>query len=339
MSNKFNLEALTGKTASSNITDNFKSTQDIFNKANSIVDSLPIDKLVPYSRHPFKVREGDRLNELINSIIEQGVLVPLIVRVHPNIKGSYEILAGHHRFEAANRIEMQELPCIIKNVDDNMAALIVVESNKQRGFADMLPSEIARALKLEYEALKCQGKRTDLMAQLDEILNEKSSANVDDSENGSALCPMGTKIDSGAIVGAKNSISRRDTFRYIRLNYLIPDLLVLVDIDDVAVRPAVDLSYLQASEQELVLNSIVDGYKVDMKKSEKLKEYSQANKLNEDTVKLILSGAIFEAKAKKVTTIKLPIKKIKEYIPASVSADEYEEYIIKALEAYEGEMI
>lgn len=335
MSNKFNMEFLKNESQKGMPSlDSFKTPSEMFGKANSVIDMIPTDKLITYEKHPFKIRDGDRLNELTASIAEQGVLVPLIVRIHPTMVSCYEILAGHHRHAGAMRADIKELPCIIKNVDDNVAALIVVESNKQRGFADMLPSEIAKALKLEYEALKCQGKRSDLMEQLDEILSKKSVTNTDDSRVESTSCPLGTKSDSAIVVGDKNSISRRDTFRYIRLNSLAPALLDMVDDGNIAVRPAVDLSYLTETEQELVLNSIVDGYKVDMKKSEKLKEYSQAGKINQDTVKLIMSGTIFEIKPKKVTTVKLSVKTIKDYIPSSISANGYEEYVIEALEFY-----
>lgn len=345
MAGKFNMDFIKGVSAAKDsdlengIADKFRSTAEIFDKANATIDTIPLHKLIPYSNHPFKIREGERLDELTESLKEQGILVPLIVRCHADTKGSYEILAGHHRHEAAKRAGIDKLPCIIKNVDDNVAALIVVASNKQRGFSDMLPSEIAKALKLEYDALKCQGKRTDLMAQLDDILKENFTENMpinaDDTEVCGTLCPMGTKLDNGDSVGKNNDLSRRDTFRYIRLNSLIYPLLELVDDGTIAIRPAVDLSFLTESEQ-FIVSDLLDttDYKLDMKKTEKIKEYSQLKKLTQDTALLIISGAIFEIKEKKATAIKLPYKKIKSYVDTSLSPAELEKYVLRALEFY-----
>lgn len=345
MASKFNIDYLKGNSSGESVTNDetlskFKSTKEIFDKADNMIDSISIDKLVSFKNHPFIVREGERLDELTQSIREQGVLVPLIVRCHSELKGSYEVLAGHHRQVAAQRAGIGYLPCIIKNVDDYTAVLIVVESNKQRGFADMLPSEIARALKMEYDALKCQGKRTDLMVELEDILNEenfiqKSETNPDDSGVRDAPCPMGTKHDSATMIGNKNSLSRRDTYRYIRLNSLISALLELVDAEEIAIRSAVDLSFLTEDEQNYIINVLETScYKVDMKKSAKLKEYSQAKKLNEDSARLILSGEIFNVKEKKITSVKLPMKKIQSYIPQAIAIKDYEGYIVDALEFY-----
>ncbi len=340
MANKFNKEflkgleqAVEGQPKSNDIIDrsNFKSTKEIFDKADAAIDTIPLSKLIPFKDHPFKIREGERLNELIESIKEQGILVPLIVRVHPEVKGSYEILAGHHRKIAAERADLYDAPCIIKNVDDNTAVLIVVESNKQRGFADMLPSEIAKALKLEYEALKSQGKRNDLFDELDGILQEISEIESEVSTCGT-VCQKST---AGEKLSEKTNMSDRSIRYYIRLTNLIIPLLDLVDEGAIAISPAVDLSFLKEIEQQDVVNVLdTSDYKVDMKKAEKLKEYSRENKLNSDTARLILSGAVFEVKEKKVKDVKLKIKKIKEYMPTSLAVDKYEEYIVEALEFY-----
>ncbi|WMJ24289.1 ParB/RepB/Spo0J family partition protein [Paludicola sp. MB14-C6] len=344
MSSKFNTDYLkglkkpTGESAKEDIISksNFKSTKEIFDKADAMIDTIQLKKLIPFKEHPFRIRPGERLNELAESIKEQGILVPLIVRVHPEIRGSYEILAGHHRHVAASMVGLETLPCIIKNADDSTAALIVVESNKQRGFADMLPSEIAKALKLEYDALKSQGKRTDLLQELDEILAEENAYKCDNSGLDETSDPVGLKLDGTDLVANKNSMSLTNVKRYIRLTYLIAPLLEIVDEGKIAIRPAVDISFLKEKEQ-YDLADVLDTteYKVDMKKAEKLKEYSNKGKLNTDTIILILSGAIFEVKEKKVNAVKLPIKKIQTYIPSSLSTSKYEEYIIKALEFYQ----
>lgn len=308
MASKFNTEFLRGNkqqeentTVKNDTLNKFKSTKEIFEKAQAAIETLPIDRLVPFSKHPFKIRENERLEELSNSIKEQGVLVPLIVRVHPEKRGYYEILAGHHRNVGAQRVGLDEIPCIIKNVDDNVAALIVVESNKQRGFSDMLPSEIAYALRLEYDALKCQGKRTDLFTELDEILSLQNGYECDNGGNSGTSNPVGRKLESVDAVADNNSMSSTNVRRYIRLTYLIEPLLELVDECNIAVRPAVDISFLKENEQIYVVDVLdTTSHKIDMKKAEKLKEYSQQKKLTEDTALLIISGAIFEVKEKKV---------------------------------------
>lgn len=345
MGNKFNTDFLKGNqpstpTSTDEVLSKFKSTAEIFDKANSMIDIIPVDKLIYFSNHPFKIRTGERLTELTDSLKMQGILVPLIVRCHPNIKGSYEILAGHHRYEAAKLADIFELPCIIKNVDDNTSALIVVESNKQRGFADMLPSEIAKALKLEYDALKCQGKRTDLFVELEQIINENftgfNATNTDTNSVDGTSAQVEQKLETSTKVADKNGMSSASVRRYIRLNNLTQPLLDLIDNNSIAIIPAVDLSFLNEDEQNDVFDTIEDyDYKVDMKKSAKLKEYSYNNKLNLDTAKLILSGAIFEVKVKKITSINLPYKKIKEFIDTSLSASELETYVVTALEFYQ----
>ncbi|MEG0895866.1 MAG: ParB/RepB/Spo0J family partition protein, partial [Oscillospiraceae bacterium] len=210
MANKFNMEFLKGQVdkspqISEETLSKFKTASEIFDKTDQSIDILPLDKLLPYSKHPFKIRDGERLDELTESIKEQGILVPLIVRVHNEKRGYYEILAGHHRQIASQRAGLTDTPCIIKNVDDDIAAFIVVESNKQRGFADMLPSEIAKSLKLEYDALKCQGKRTDLLKELEDILSEQ---NADKCDNGGENESFGTVCQktTGEKIGDKNSM-------------------------------------------------------------------------------------------------------------------------------------
>ncbi len=343
MASKFNTEFLRGNkqqeentTVKNDTLNKFKSTKEIFEKAQAAIETLPIDRLVPFSKHPFKIRENERLEELSNSIKEQGVLVPLIVRVHPEKRGYYEILAGHHRNVGAQRVGLDEIPCIIKNVDDTVAALIVVESNKQRGFSDMLPSEIAFALRLEYDALKSQGKRSDLLTELDEIMCLENVFKYDSGGENGTSGPLDQKLESRDIVAAKNDLSSSSVKRYIRLTYLIEPLLDLVDDGEIAVRAAVDISFLKENEQIYVVDVLdTTSNKIDMKKAEKLKEYSQQNKLTEDTALLIISGAIFEVKGKKVTAVKVPMKKIKSFLPPTLSTtSEYEDYIVKALEYY-----
>ncbi|MEG2812985.1 MAG: ParB/RepB/Spo0J family partition protein [Oscillospiraceae bacterium] len=304
---------------------------ELAEKSNAQMTMLPTDRLIPFENHPFKINEN-RLTELCESIAEQGMIVPLIVRLNPkldekmNKRGYYEIMAGHHRQKAAQMLGLEMIPCFIKNVDDDTASLIVVESNKQRGFTDMLPSELARALKMEYEALKNQGKRTDLMQDLDEILHLENSDKCDnDGQNGTS-CPLGTKFQ----------MSERNSKRYIRLTYLIEPLLDLVDDDTIPIRCAIDVSFLTQTEQQFVLEIIDEDNKIDMKKSAKLKEFSANKKLTEMNTLLILSGKIFEVKEKikKITEIKFPIKKLVTRIPEEIEQKDYENYILNAIDFY-----
>ena len=334
MGNKFNLEQLKKPAASVSgnaLEEKFKRTADIFARVESQVEELETDRLLEFNGHPFKVTENEQFHELVESVRAEGVLSPLIVRVHPREKGYYEILAGHRRQRAAVRAELATVPCIIQNVDDDTAKLIVVSSNKQRSFADMLPSEIAWSLKMEYDALKSQGKRTDLQGELEQYLRSNSEL----ENTGSTLCPLGTKLNNGQQIAETNKLSRRDVYRYIRLTKLNGDLLDLVDEKAVPVRAGVELSYLNREEQQ-VLSDILgtSDYKVDLKKAEKFKEYSQAGKINEDSARLILSGAVFDVPAKKPTAVKLPYKKLRQYVPEHMAQQELETYILKALEFY-----
>ena len=220
------------------------------------------------------------------------------------------------------------------------AALIVIDSNRQRGFADMLPSEIAKSLKLEYDALKCQGKRNDLVQELESILKEKktledSALNADNTEVGGTSAPMEQKLNNSKRTCNDFDVYSANSRRYIRLNYLLPKLLDMVDSGKIAIRPAVDISFLKDVEQQQLLFELENSkFMVDMKKAEKLKEYSVKKKLDEEKILQILSGDFFEKKPKKLKEIKLQYKKITNYIDTSLPPKEVEDFIISALEYY-----
>lgn len=337
MGNKFNLDQLRASTATSDAPGGkFKRTADIFSKVESQVENLETDRLLEFKGHPFKVTENEQFAELVESVQAEGILSPLIVRVHPEQKGYYEILAGHRRQRAAVKAELATVPCIIQNVNDDTAKLIVVSSNKQRSFADMLPSEIARSLKMEYDALKSQGKRTDLQRELEQILLPFEAATPDEHGENSTSVPMGQKLnESVQTLGEKNKMSLTNIRRYIRLTKLTSELLDLVDDGDIPFRAGEDLSYIPAKGQQLISDLLgTTEYKVDLKKAGKLKEYAQAGRLNEDSARLILSGAIFDAPVKKMTAVKVPYKKLKQYVPAHLAQQELETYILRALEYY-----
>ena len=193
------------------------------------VREIPISEITDFPNHPFQVRMDEKMTEMADSIRQYGVLVPAIVREKP--EGGYEMVSGHRRKAACDLAGTQSLPCIVRNLTDDEAILIMVDSNLQR--EQILPSEKAFAYKMKLEAMKRQGQRTDL-----------------------TLSPVATKFDTASILGQKSGESRDQVFRFIRLTYLIPELLELVDNGKMALRPAVELSYLPEQEQRTLLEII-----------------------------------------------------------------------------------
>ena len=180
------------------------------------VVQLPTEQISDFPNHPFKVLMDDKMAELVDSVRQYGILVPAIVRPAPD--GGYQMVAGHRR-KRASELAGVPLPCIVRNLSNDEATIIMVDSNLQR--EKLLPSEKAFAYKMKLEAMKRQGQRTDL-----------------------TLSPVATKLDTASAVGQQWGESRDQVFRYIRLTYLVPDLLALVDDDKIAIRPAAELSYL-----------------------------------------------------------------------------------------------
>lgn len=225
------------------------------------VQELPIDRLIPYENQPFRPYPQEKLIALAEDIRENGVLSPILVRQIG--EEEYQILAGHNRVNACKMLGMETVPGIIKAVDDNQAALIMLNTNlNQRD--QLLPSEKAFAYKMQMEAMKQQGKRTDLsLSPLDTLCD-------------GSLSPLDTRIDTGKEIGDKNSESRANVFRYIRLTYLIRPLLDRVDNGDLPFRAGVNLSYLTEQQQDSLLN-YVDTYnlKIRLEQSESLKDLSK----------------------------------------------------------------
>ena len=280
----------------------FEDMMGITNTTNSSsIKDISIDRLVHYSNHPFEIKE-ERVNELVESIREQGIILPLIVRP---LNDKYEVLAGHHRLEAAKLADLQIVPCVVKDVDDDTAALIVVESNNQRGFAEMLPSEIAKALQLEYNALKHQGKKSELFEHLE--------------KNRQALHEHW-------------EMSERSMRYYIRLNYLISPLLMLVDDKKIAVRAAVHLSFITPDNQEIIFNciSVNTQLKINIDNAIQLKEFCYEKDLTAEDVSDILNTK----KATSCSTIKFSFNELEEYLPYNLEISEQKDYIINALEFY-----
>lgn len=265
--------------------------------------NIAIEKLFPFEGHPFKVQDNEEMNALIESIQEQGILSPLIVRPKENTEDEYEIVSGHRRFRAAVKAGIKEVPALIVPLDRDAAAIAVVDSNLHR--EHIFPSEKAFAYKLKAEALRHQGKRSDLTSgQLDPKLTVEKI-----SENDSA-----TQVK-----------------RYIRLTKLIPHILDMVDEGRIAFTPAVELSYLQPKEQAMLLS--------EMEYSDCTPNLSQAQRLKALSIQGLftkeqLSAIMSEEKANQKERVKIPVERIQKYFPKDYTTTQMEETIVKLCEAY-----
>ena len=266
--------------------------------------AIPVEKLRPFAGHPFKVRDDDEMNTLIESIQTQGILSPLIVRPIENTE-EYEVVSGHRRLHAAQKAGITEVPALIYALDRDSAAIAVVDSNLHR--EHILPSEKAFAYKLKMEALSHQGKRTDL-----------------------TLSQLATKLDTATEIGNCSGESRDTVYRYIRLTHLIPELLDLMDEGKIALMVGEALSYLGDKEQYAVLeqcemNDCTPSYAqaVEMKK-----RYQDGN-LTADNISEIFS----REKANQGETIKISTEKLRKYAP-NADAKQLEDFILKACEHY-----
>lgn len=265
--------------------------------------NVAIEKLFPFEGHPFKVQDNEEMNALIESIQEQGILSPLIVRPKENTEDEYEIVSGHRRFRAAVKAGIKEVPALIVPLDRDAAAIAVVDSNLHR--EHIFPSEKAFAYKLKAEALRHQGKRSDLTSgQLGPKLTVEKI-----SENDSA-----TQVK-----------------RYIRLTKLIPHILDMVDEGRIAFTPAVELSYLQPKEQAMLLS--------EMEYSDCTPNLSQAQRLKALSIQGLftkeqLSAIMSEEKANQKERVKIPVERIQKYFPKDYTTTQMEETIVKLCEAY-----
>ena len=266
------------------------------------VRDISIDEIDEFPNHPFKVQENEKLLELSESIKEKGVLVPALVRKKEN--GRYELVSGHRRKKASEIAGIEKIPCIVRNMTDDEAIIIMVDSNMQR--EELLPSEKAFAYKMKLDAIKHQGIRNDL-----------------------TLRQVGTRSDKK--VAENVSESARQIQRFIRLTYLIPELLEMVDNKTIALNPAVELSYLKIEEQQMVLDSI--GYNVATPSHQQaimLKNLSKEEKLNEEIIDQILSTEKPNQKVK----IKFDEDRLRKVLPKDIKQDQIENYVIKSIEHY-----
>ena len=271
------------------------------------VRNIPISEINDFPNHPFKVKMDENMSDLVDSIKEHGVLVPALVR--PKEDGTYEMVAGHRRKFASELAELEEIPCIIRDLTDDEATLIMVDSNLQREI--ILPSEKAFAYKMKLDAMKRQGQRTDL-----------------------TLSPLATKLRgqrSDEILGQQVGESKDQIRRYIRLTKLIQPILDMVDDNKIAMRPAVELSYLSKTEQDILLDTMqLEDCTPSHAQAIKLRKFSEEVRLNEDEILSILS----EEKGNQKEQFRMPKERISRYFTPGTSAKQMEDTIIKALELY-----
>ncbi len=291
--------------SSLNLSKNLKSSSvisDLLNtsKNNAIKQESDINLLVPYRRHPFKLYEDERLHKMIESIKRHGVLSSIIVRQIEDNK--YEILSGHNRVNAAKLAGLKTVPIEIRNVDDDIADIIVVDSNFVQRI-DFLPSERAKAYKLQLDALNRQGKKND-------------------------FCPIGTEVENSRDIVAKNNdTSSVQIQRFIRLNYLVEELLDMVDNKNLSFRPAVEISYIDVETQNNIIEVIESGFKISLKQAKLLRQESVNEILTfEDIIELLA------VKEEVKRNINIPFDKIKNHFnDINTSDEEIVDKIIKLL--------
>ncbi|WP_353852786.1 ParB N-terminal domain-containing protein [Dehalobacter restrictus] len=291
---------------------------------------LKFTEVDPYPNHPFRLYSGERLDDMVASISNYGILTPMIVRTKDN--GRYEMLAGHNRMNAGTLAGLDEGDFIIKeNLSDEEAWMYVIETNvMQRSFADMLPSEKAAVLTLRHSKMFSQGKRNDIIAELKMLENPQYI-------KGKSTSPLiGEKLHSNVQLGIEYGLSKNSVSRLLRIDKLTEALKGRVDTSEIGVYPAVAISYLAEAEQKEIEKVLSENeFKVDMKKAEMLRNYSESSKLNEKTAYQILSGEI-NKKPKSTTPppVKIKHKVYSKYFSADTKASEIERIVDEALEWY-----
>ena len=273
-------------------------------KDSSGIMLVSITDLRPFAQHPYKVRDDDAMREMVESVKQYGVLSPAIARPLPD--GGYELVSGHRRKRACELAGMETMPVIVRELDDDAAAILVVDSNLQR--EDLLPSERAFANKLKLEAIRHQGERTDL-----------TSAQV------------GPKLTAAEKVAEESPDSKSQIKRYIRLTELIPPLLDMVDERRIAFNPAYELSFLTRDEQTMLLDTMDSEQATpSLSQAQRLKQFSQRGELDAAVMRAIMSE-----EKKEVERVTLKGDTLRKYFPASYTPKRMEETIIRLLEQWQ----
>ena len=277
------------------------------NKAKNTVQAaqLPVNKLRPFEGHPFQVKDDAEMEQLVWSILTQGLLTPITVR--PLENNEYEVISGHRRLHACQKAGIETVPALIYSLDRDAAAIALVDSNLHR--ERLLPSEKAFAYKLKMEAMSRQGYRTDL-----------------------TLSQVATKLDTAAEIGKTVGESRDKVYRYIRLTGLIPEILTMVDDGKIAFTPAVELSYLTKQEQQDLQETMEsEDCTPSLSQAIQMKKLSQSGKLTMDRIFEILR----EPKANQQDKISFRVDDLRKYFPKSYSSAKIQETILKLLSDYQ----
>ena len=272
------------------------------------IQEIPLSELHPFKNHPFKVKDDEAMMETADSIKQYGVLVPAIAR--PDPEGGYELVAGHRRHRASELAEKETMPVIVRDLDDDAATIIMVDSNLQR--ESLLPSERAFAYKMKLEAMKHQGDRVDLTCS-----------------------QVGNKLEgkkSSEILAEQVGQSKNQIFRYIRLTELIPELMDMVDEKKIALNPAYELSFLKKEEQVDLLDAIDSEQATpSLSQAQRLKKYSQEGHLTLDMMRVIMG----EEKKSDLDRVTFTSDTLRKYFPKSYTPQRMQETIIKLLEAWQ----
>ena len=269
------------------------------------VQQIPIGELFPFKNHPFKVLDDESMQRTVESVEQYGVLSPLIARPRP--EGGYEIISGHRRQHAAQLAGLDALPVIVRNMDDDAAVLLMVDSNLQR--ENILPSERAFAYKMKLEALKNQGARSDLTST-----------------------QLVSKLRSNEQLGAENNQSRETVRRFIRLTNLVPELLDMVDEKKIAFNPAVELSYLDESQQRDFLEAMNDTQNApSLSQAQRLKRLAQEGHFSYDVAFAIMG----EEKKDELDKVVIKNDTLRKYFPRSYTPKQMEDTIIKLLDQWQ----
>lgn len=286
--------------------DLFSTQEERDNESRESVREIPLEEISDFPNHPFKVKMDESMADMAESVKQYGVLVPALVREKP--EGGYEMIAGHRRKMASELAEKKEIPCIVRNLADDEAVLIMVDSNLQR--EQILPSEKAFAYKMKLAAMNRQGQRTDLTS-----------------------VPLGQKLGktSRELLAEKSPDSNTQIQRYIRLTELITPILDMVDSGKIAIRPAVELSYLPKEQQTVLLDTMqLEDCTPSHAQAIKMRKFADEGRLNEDVILSILS----EEKGNQKEQFRMPKERISKYFSPGTPAKQMEDTIVKALELY-----
>ncbi len=269
------------------------------------VQSIRLSALVPFKEHPFKVVDDEAMLRTTESIAQYGVLTPLIAR--PLEDGSYEIISGHRRAHAAELAGLTEVPVLVRRMDDDAATVLMVDSNLQR--ENILPSERAYAYKMKLEAMKHQGSRTDLTSS-----------------------QVGTKLRTDQVMAEELGESRNQIQRYIRLTYLTPEVLAMVDQKQISFNPAVELSYLKAEEQEMFIQAMDEVQAApSLSQAQRLKKLSQEGCFTLDAAREIMN----EVKKGDLERVTFRNEQLRKYFPRSYTTQQMQNTILKLLDQWQ----